>query len=56
MDNPLAQKDESSKHCQVDGIQICTKCGSANIKIIGETITCNDCDAIWCYTHKNKQS
>ena len=56
MDSPIAQKDEFSKHCQVDGIQICTRCGSVHIKILNDTITCSDCNAILCYAHKNEQS
>ena len=45
-------KLESIKHCQEDGIMICTRCGSTNIKIDGDTISCNDCNAILCFEHK----
>lgn len=52
MDSPSDQKIDPMKHCQVDDIRICTKCGSANIKIEGDTIYCNDCNAILCFEHK----
>jgi len=46
------QKTDPMKHCRVDGIRVCTKCGSINIKIEGDTIICNDCNAILCFEHK----
>ena len=54
MDSFEEQDDESSKHCLVKDIKICTRCGSTNLKIEGEAITCNDCNAILCYEHKDK--
>lgn len=53
MDSPKEQTNEAINHCQVDGIKICTRCGSTNIKIQGEIITCNECNAILCYQHQN---
>lgn len=47
------EKPDSMKHCQVDEIRICTRCGSTNIKIEKDTIYCNDCDAILCFEHRD---
>ena len=52
MDGNREQKTEPIKHCQVDEIRICTRCGSTNIKIEKDTIYCNDCNAILCFEHK----
>ncbi|MEX0640375.1 MAG: hypothetical protein WD183_05080 [Nitrosopumilaceae archaeon] len=52
MDSPPEQKIDPIKHCQIDEIKICTKCGSNNIKIDGDNIYCNDCHAILCFEHK----
>jgi hypothetical protein len=52
MKNQHKQRDDPMKHCQVDRIKICTRCGSINIKIEGDTIACNDCNAILCFEHE----
>ncbi|MGQ0376873.1 MAG: hypothetical protein ACT4OW_05150 [Nitrososphaerota archaeon] len=52
MKSPPHNKLESIKHCQADGIMICTRCGSTNIKIDGDAFSCNDCNAILCFEHK----
>ena len=51
MDGNREQKTEPIKHCQVDEIRICTRCGSINVKIEGDIINCNDCNAILCFEH-----
>lgn len=56
MDGTQEQIEEVINHCQVDDIKICTRCGSINVKIQGEIITCNECDAILCYKHQNNTS
>lgn len=52
MDSNHEQKIEPVKHCQVDEIRICTRCGSTNVIIDGDIINCNDCDAILCFKHQ----
>ena len=52
MDSNHEQKMDSIKHCQVEDIRICTRCGSTNVKIAGDMINCNDCNAILCFEHK----
>ncbi|MBS3925703.1 MAG: hypothetical protein KGZ34_03300 [Nitrosarchaeum sp.] len=52
MDSNHEQKMDSIKHCQVEYIRICTRCGSTNVKIVGDVINCNDCNAILCFEHK----
>lgn len=56
MDSTQKQINKAINHCQVNGIKICTRCGSINIKIQDESITCNDCNAILCYQHQNNSS
>jgi len=51
MDSNHKQKTEPIKHCQVDEIRICTRCGSINVQIEGDIINCNDCNAILCFEH-----
>ena len=53
MDGNHKQKTDPMKHCQVDEIRICTRCGSTNVKIEIDTIYCNDCNAILCFEHRN---
>jgi len=52
VENSSIDKPEAMNHCQVAGIKICTRCGSINIRIDGDMIMCNDCNAILCYEHK----
>ena len=54
MDGPSDSHDDTMKHCQGINIKICTICGSKNIKIQDESITCHDCNAILCYEHKKE--
>ena len=49
VENQHVEKPDSMKHCQVDNIKICTRCGSTNIKIEKDTIYCNDCNTILCF-------
>ena len=52
MDSPKESSIESSKHCLEKDVKICIRCGSTNIKIEGEGIICNECNAVLCYAHK----
>lgn len=52
MEGPQQEKVDPIKHCQVDDIRICTKCGSTNIKIDGDNIYCKDCKTILCFEHE----
>jgi len=54
MDSQHRQIPDLMKHCQVDEIRICTRCGSTNITIENDTIYCNDCGAILCFEHKDQ--
>lgn len=56
MDSPQKQINETINHCKVNGIKICTRCGTINIKIQDEIITCDDCNAILYYQHQNNSS
>jgi hypothetical protein len=51
MDGNHEQKIDPMHHCQVDKIRICTRCGSSNVVIDGDIITCKNCDAILCFKH-----
>ena len=53
MDGPKDENTSASKHCLVEDIKICTRCGSSNIVIEGKSVTCNDCNAILCYEHRD---
>ena len=48
VDSPK-ENNKSSKHCVEDDVKICTMCDSTNLKIKGESITRNDCNAILCH-------
>jgi hypothetical protein len=52
VDSQRIESPDPMKHCQVDDIKICTRCGSTNVKIERDTIYCNDCNVILCFEHK----
>jgi len=52
MDSQHIEQPDPMKHCQVGEIRICTRCGSTNVKIEGDNIACNVCNAILCFKHK----
>ena len=56
VEGPGNFREDGINHCQVKDIKICTRCGSKNIKIQGDSITCNDCNAILCYEHQNSEN
>ncbi len=53
MQSSQEQKIDPMKSCQENDIRICTRCGSTNVQINGDTIYCNDCHAILCFEHKS---